>query len=128
MCLNGLNDVLFANTIKSDGFIVDFLFEKRRATAFQESKKDIENHGLALEDLMSEGVESIHRPAFIDTRQKAVFTAAVGLGDDHQVRRCITKEYYDLTGPTKYSIRLQRLKDDRGITPIETHMPTAKTR
>ncbi|GAA5817579.1 hypothetical protein MFLAVUS_011127 [Mucor flavus] len=46
----GLNDVLFANTIKSDGFTVDFLFEKRRATARQESKNYIENHDLDLKD------------------------------------------------------------------------------
>ncbi|KAG2193093.1 hypothetical protein INT46_011883, partial [Mucor plumbeus] len=38
-----------------------------------------------------------------------------------------TKEYYDLTGSTKYSIKLQRLKDERGITPIETDMPVTKT-
>ncbi|CEP17611.1 hypothetical protein [Parasitella parasitica] len=38
-----------------------------------------------------------------------------------------TKEYYDLTGSTKYTIKLQNLKNEAGITPIKTDIPTAKT-
>ena len=56
-----------------------------------------------------------------------MFTTAVGLGDDHQIPEFCTKEYYDLTGTTKYSISLQRLKDERGIKSIETDMTTTKT-
>lgn len=74
---------------------------------------------ILLEDFTYDEVESVYRPAFIDPGRKAVFTAAVGLGDDHQVRRCSTKEYYDLTGSTKYAIKLQNLKNEAGITPIE---------
>jgi len=118
---DGENTVLFNNLVRSDGFAVDFIFNRKK----QESI--IGGHDLTLEDFTYEEVEGVYRPAFIDPGRKAVFTAAVGLGDDHQVRRCSTKEYYDLTGSTKYSIKLQRLKDERGITPIETDMPTTKT-
>ncbi|GAA5814925.1 hypothetical protein MFLAVUS_008428 [Mucor flavus] len=110
---SGLNDVLFANTIKSDGFTVDFLFEKRRATARQESKNDIENHDLALKDFKYEEVERMYHPIFIDSGRKAV--------------RRSTKEYYNLTGSTKYSSRLQRLKNMKDLTIIETNIPTQKT-
>ncbi|KAG2202838.1 hypothetical protein INT46_000497 [Mucor plumbeus] len=115
------NTVLFNNLVRSDGFAVDFIFNRKK----QESI--IGGHDLTLEDFTYEEVEGVYRPVFIGPGQKAVFTAAVGLGDDHQVRRCSTKEYYDLTGSTKYSIKLQRLKVERGITPIETDMPTTKT-
>lgn len=125
---NGLNNVLFSNTIKSDGFTVDFLFEKRRATALKEVKKDIENHDLVLEDFEYEEVERIYQPVFIDPGRKAVYTAAIGLDtSNHQIRQCSTKEYYNLTGSTKYSSRLQKLKDSKGLTSIETNIPTQKT-
>jgi hypothetical protein len=66
---------------------------------------------LALEDFTYEEVEGAYRATFIDPGRKAVFTTAVGLGDDYQVRRCSAKEYYDKTGSIKYSIKLQMLKD-----------------
>ncbi|GAA5808947.1 hypothetical protein MFLAVUS_002347 [Mucor flavus] len=114
---NGLNDVLFANTIKSD----------RRATARQESKNDIENHDLALKDFEYEEVERMYHPIFIDPGRKAVYTAAIGLDTmDHQIRRCSTKEYYNLTGSTKYLSRLQRLKNMKDLTIIETNISTQK--
>jgi len=125
---NGLNNVLFSNTTKSDGFTVDFLFEKRRAMALKEVKKDIENHDLVLEDFEYEEVERIYQPVFIDPGRKAVYTAAIGLDtSNHQIRQCSTKEYYNLTGSTKYSSRLQKLKDSKGLTSIETNIPTQKT-
>ncbi|KAG2203207.1 hypothetical protein INT46_008991 [Mucor plumbeus] len=125
---NGLNNVLLSNTIKSDGFTVDFLFEKRRATAPKEVKKDIENHDLVLEDFEYEEVERIYQPVFIDPGRKAVYTAVIGLDtSNHQIRQCSTKEYYNITGSTKYSSRLQKLKDSKGLTSIETNIPTQKT-
>ncbi|KAG2202343.1 hypothetical protein INT46_004668 [Mucor plumbeus] len=124
---NGLNNVLFSNTIKSDGFTVDFLFEKRRATALKEVKKDIENHDLVLEDFEYEEVERIYQPVFIDPGRKAVYTAAIGLDtSNHQIRQYSIKEYYNLTGSTKYSSRSQKLKDSKGLTSIETNIPTQK--
>lgn len=36
-------------------------------------------------------MENVCRPAFINPGRKAVFAAAVDLGGDHQVRRCILK-------------------------------------
>lgn len=117
----GDNTVLFNNIVRSDGFAVDFVFCRKK----QESV--IGAHDLRLDDFSYDEVESVYRPAFIDPGRKSVFTAAVGLGDNHQVRRCSTKEYYDLTGSTKYAIKLQKLKNEAGITLIETNTPTAKT-
>ncbi|KAG2202266.1 hypothetical protein INT46_009992, partial [Mucor plumbeus] len=107
---NGLNNVLFFNTIKSDGFAVDFLFERIRAAALKEE------------------VERIYQSVFIDPDRKAVYTAVIGLDtSNHQIRQCSTKEYYNLTGPTKYSSRLQKLKYIKGLTSIETNIPIQKT-
>jgi hypothetical protein len=56
-----------------------------------------------------------------------VYTAAIGLDtSNHQIRQCSTKEYYNLTGSTKYLSRLQKLKDIKGLTSIETNIPTQK--
>jgi hypothetical protein len=83
------------------GLQFDYLFEKRRATALKEAKKDIENHDLVLEDFEYEEVKRIHQPVFIDPGRKAVYTAAIGLDTrNHQIRQCSTKEYYNLIGST----------------------------
>lgn len=107
--------------IRSDGFAVDFVFNKRK------QEPVIENHGLALQDFQYQEVMDLYRPTFIDPGRKSVFTAVVGLGDKHQVRKCSTAEYYHLTGSTQYQKKLQRRKDEAGITLIESNTPTAKT-
>ena len=57
-----------------------------------------------------------------------MYTAVIGLDtSNHQIRQCSTKEYYNLTGPTKYSSRLQKLKYIKGLTSIETNIPIQKT-
>lgn len=125
---NGLNNLLFANTIKSDGFTVDFLFEKRRASAAQELTNDIKSHDLALEDFEYEEIEKIYRPCFLDPGRKSVYTAAIGLNfKQHQLRRCTTKEYYHFTGSTSYLAKLEKKKSDEGIKVIESAIPTSKT-
>ncbi|CEG83564.1 hypothetical protein RMATCC62417_17465 [Rhizopus microsporus] len=52
----------------------------------------------------------------------------MGLDENqHEIRRCTTKEYYHLTGFTVYTKKLQQEKDTAGITAIEAATPTAKT-
>jgi hypothetical protein len=122
---DGENNVLFGNIIKSDGFCVDFLFD-RRADYGQED--DIVNHDLCLEDFTLEEVKQSYRTSFLDPGRKSVYTAVTGLNSqEHCVRRCSTKEYYHLTGSTVFSIELQKTKDQEGITQIESAAPTAKT-
>jgi hypothetical protein len=125
---NGLNNVLCSNTIKSDGFTVDFFLKREELRLSKKQKKDIKNHNLVLEDFEYEEIERIYQPVFIDPGRKAVYTAAIGLDtSNRQIRQCSTKEYYNLTGSTKYSSRLQKLKDSKGLTSIETNISTQKT-
>jgi hypothetical protein len=122
---NGQNDVLFGNTVKSDGFCVDFLFYKR---AYSQTEDTIENHDVSLEDFTFEEVKQYYRPSFLDPGRKSVYTAAMGLNpQEHSIIRCTIKEYYHLTGSTMYAKKLQQQKDQDGITEIESAIPTAKT-
>ncbi|KAI9275006.1 hypothetical protein EDC94DRAFT_509375, partial [Helicostylum pulchrum] len=124
---NGENDILFGNIIRSDGFCVDFLFY-RCIESKQDDTISIPNHNLELQDFTFEEVENTYRPRFIDPGRKSVFTAANGLdSSQHQVRRCNTKKYYHLTGSTVYSSKLQKKKDEEGITVIESGIPTSKS-
>lgn len=93
--ISGENSILFNNYIRSDGFAVDFVFNKR-----SQQSHSIENHDLTVKDFEYEEVITSYRPMFIDPGRKSVFTAVVGLEDNHQVRKCSTSEYYHLTGST----------------------------
>ncbi|ORE11873.1 hypothetical protein BCV72DRAFT_331883 [Rhizopus microsporus var. microsporus] len=105
---NQNNKIMFANTVKSDGFSVDFVFNKR-------TTKDtslIANIDLKLEDFGLEEVKQAYQPMFLDPGRKSVFTAAIGLDTtNHQIRRCSTAE----------------LKAQKGIRTIETNIPSPKT-
>jgi hypothetical protein len=115
---------MFANTVKSDGFSVDFLFNKR--TTKDTSSKTTTD--LELEDFGLEEVKQTYQPIFLDPRRKGVFAATVGLDTtNHQIRRCSTAEYYHMTGSTKHLRKLEKLKVERGIKEIETSIPSPKT-
>ncbi|KAI7899771.1 uncharacterized protein BX663DRAFT_478072 [Cokeromyces recurvatus] len=118
---NGENTILFNNYVRSDGFAIDFVFNRRRKDSI------VVLHDLTLQDFTYNEVESTFRPAFVDPGRKSVFTAAVGLGDAQQIRGCSTKEYYTMTGSTNYQKKMERLKNVGGITSIESEMPSAKT-
>ncbi|ORE01021.1 hypothetical protein BCV72DRAFT_177730, partial [Rhizopus microsporus var. microsporus] len=121
---NQNNKVMFANTVKSDGFSVDFVFNKR-------TTKDtslIANIDLKLEDFGLEEAKQAYQPMFLDPGRKSVFTAAIGLDTaNHQIRRCSTAEYYHRTGSTKYIKKLERFKAQKGIKTIETNISSPKT-
>ncbi|PHZ15289.1 uncharacterized protein RHIMIDRAFT_271994, partial [Rhizopus microsporus ATCC 52813] len=106
------NKVIFANTIKSDGFSVDFAFSKR-TTSDTSSKTNID---LELEDFDLEEVNRNYQPMFLNPGRKSVFTAAIGLDKTkHQIRCCSTAEYYHMTGSTKHLKKLEKLKVEKGI-------------
>ncbi|KAG1001747.1 hypothetical protein G6F63_012223 [Rhizopus arrhizus] len=109
---NENNKILFGNTIKSDGFSVDFVFYR----------KERMNHGsdveLTLEDFNYEEVHNQYHPMFLDPGRKSLFTAVVGVSSAKQIRKSSVKEYYHLTGSTIYSKKLELKKvfwhqDDR---------------
>ncbi|KAI8984088.1 hypothetical protein BDF20DRAFT_971280 [Mycotypha africana] len=117
-------ETLFRNIVRSDGFTVDFLFSKKGKA---KKEKTIENHRLTLEDFDLAEIEAGYRPCFIDPGRKDFFTAAIGLDvEKHQVQSCSTKEYYHMTGSTRYSAKIEKKKAGR-IKGIESDMPTAKT-
>ncbi|CEG76690.1 hypothetical protein RMATCC62417_11550 [Rhizopus microsporus] len=90
---------MFANTIKSDGFSVDFVLSKRTANGTS-SKTNID---LKLEYFDLEEVKQTYEPMFLNPGRKSVFTVAIGLDKTkHQIRHCSTAEYYHMTGSTKH--------------------------
>ena len=119
---NGDNTVLFGNFIRSDGFGLDLIYNKRK-----QNRTIIESHDLTLDDFDYQEVEASYCPIFIDPGRKSVFTAAIGLKDAQQIRRCTIKEYYHLTGSTVYQKKLKKLKEANGIADIESGIPTPKT-
>ena len=114
---------MFANTIKSNGFSVDFMFNKRIAN-HTSSKTNV---ALEFEDFDLKAVNQHYQPMILDHRRKSVFTAAIGLDKTkHQIRHCSTAEYYRMTGSTKYLKTLERPKVEKGIKGIETSIPSLK--
>ncbi|KAL4207464.1 hypothetical protein AB4K20DRAFT_1832890 [Rhizopus microsporus] len=118
------NKIMFANTVKSDGFTVDFVINKR-------TTKDTSlaaNVDLAPEDFDLKEVKQTYQPMFLGPGRKSVFTAAIGLDTtNHQIRRCSTAKYYHMTGSTKYIKKLEKLKTEKGIKDIENNITSAKT-
>ncbi|OAD77845.1 hypothetical protein PHYBLDRAFT_164735 [Phycomyces blakesleeanus NRRL 1555(-)] len=99
LMFNGENNVLLGIIDRSDGFSVDFLFYKRSHNTTDEIS--IVDHDFGIKHFIFEEVTKMYRPSFLDPGRNRVFTAAVRLDpNDHQLRRCTTKEYFHLTGST----------------------------
>ncbi|KAI9475648.1 MAG: hypothetical protein EXX96DRAFT_273362 [Benjaminiella poitrasii] len=120
---NGSNNKLFGNLARSDGFTIGFLFYTRK---IQTKDSTLMNSDLLLDDFDLEEIYAGYLPIAIDPGRKSVFTAVTG-SDSRKVKRCSIKEYYHLTGSTKYSAKLQRLKDQHNITDIKSRIPSNKT-
>ncbi|KAI8971504.1 hypothetical protein BDF20DRAFT_884870, partial [Mycotypha africana] len=100
---NGDNKELFGNIVRTDGFSVDFLFYKRQQSGHGAS---FQKFDLTLDDFSLDEVDNTYLPITLDPGRKSVFTAAIGLEYNRQVRRCTTSEYYHMTGSTQYSTKL----------------------
>ncbi|KAG0876370.1 hypothetical protein G6F15_010113 [Rhizopus arrhizus] len=90
---NENNKILFGNTIKSDGFSVDFVFYRKER---MNNGSDVE---LTLEGFNYEEVHNQCHPMFLDPGRKSLFTAVVGVSSAKQIRKSSVKEYYHLTAP-----------------------------
>ncbi|KAI8063363.1 uncharacterized protein B0P05DRAFT_605597 [Gilbertella persicaria] len=123
----GTNKRLFGNLIRSDGFSVDFVFNKRTITE-KRLTKQINQADLILDGFEQHKVGSHYLPIGIDPGRKRVFTAFVGSSDNiNNFRQCSINEYYHLTGSTRFSAEQEKKKKACGIKTIETNIPTNKT-
>ncbi|KAG0931403.1 hypothetical protein G6F30_011222 [Rhizopus arrhizus] len=96
---NENNKILFENTIKSDGFSVDFVFYRKER---MNNGSDVE---LTLKDFNYEEVHNQYHPMFLDPGHKSLFTAVVGVASAKQIRKSSCS----------------------GIKTIESQIPTSKT-
>ncbi|ORE03476.1 hypothetical protein BCV72DRAFT_315350 [Rhizopus microsporus var. microsporus] len=124
---------MFANTVKSGGFSVDFVFSKRKT-------KDISltaNIDLKLEDFGLEEVKQTYQPMFLDPGRKSMFTAAIS--KDHfylyQGKQRAAEETVNMLahGGTKYNKRKKRHRKKKRskkqklmANPKEKKNPVAK--
>ncbi|CEG75786.1 hypothetical protein RMATCC62417_10776 [Rhizopus microsporus] len=114
---------MFTNTIKSNGFSVDFVFNKR--TTKDASSETIID--LKLEDFGLEEVKQTYQPMSLDLGRKSVLTAAIGLDEaKYQIKHCSTAEYYYMTESTKRFRKLEKLKAEKGRKDIENNIPSPK--
>ena len=110
---------MFTNRFTTNGYQASFHF----ARASKNASVDLE-----LDDFCADEIESYFRPCAIDPGRQHIFQAAYGTGSDqHELRRCSTKEYYQLTGSLQRKKKLQAAKKRNGIEYIESNFPTAKT-
>lgn len=116
---------MFNNLVRSDGFSVDFVFVKKRIPESTESR--LMNSDLLLQDFKFEEVKDKYNPISIDPGRKSVFTAAVGIDENVQIRRCTTSEYYHNTGSNSFSKKQKKKKSQTGIDKIESAIPSCKT-
>ncbi|KAI9472093.1 MAG: hypothetical protein EXX96DRAFT_582857 [Benjaminiella poitrasii] len=111
---------------KSDGYAIGFIFNRKKRSNAPEL---IENHNLTLDDFNFKEVKNTCRPAFLDPGRKRVFCASLGLDNkNHRIRQCTMKEYYHMTGSTRYlKKKLQQMKANRSIDTLESSIPWPKT-
>ncbi|KAI8087735.1 uncharacterized protein B0P05DRAFT_594969 [Gilbertella persicaria] len=123
----GTNKRLFGNQIRSDGFSVDFVFNKRTITE-KRLTEQINQVDLILDDFEKHEADSHYLPIAVDLGRKRAFTASAGSnGNINDFRQRSIKEYYHLTGSTKFSAEQEKKKKACGIKTIETNISTNKT-
>lgn len=120
---NGNNSILFGNIVRTDGVSVDFLFYRKHQVGPGPSYQRFD---LALEDFDLSEVKDKYLPISLDPGRTSVFTATVGLQSNRHLR-CTTKEYYHMTGSTRFSRKQNKLKKDTGIESLESEIPSPKT-
>ncbi|KAG1139363.1 hypothetical protein G6F38_009889 [Rhizopus arrhizus] len=115
---NENNNILFGNTIKSDGFSVDFVFYR----------KERMNHGsdveLTLEDFNYEEVHNQYHSMFLDPGRKSLFTAVVGVASAKQIRKFSLLDFY---GKDTVHHRFQLYQDRQRAPEMMANMLTHGT-
>ncbi|KAG1300639.1 hypothetical protein G6F61_012835 [Rhizopus arrhizus] len=85
---NENNKILFENTIKSDGFSVDFVFYRKER---MNNGSDVE---LTLKDFNYEEVHNQYHPMFLGPGRKSLFTAIVSVASAKQIRKSSLLDFY----------------------------------
>ncbi|KAL0074393.1 hypothetical protein J3Q64DRAFT_1649201, partial [Phycomyces blakesleeanus] len=121
---NGKNQIMFGNLIRSNGFSIDCLFYKRSPTPIEVRNRTLQ---LELSDFEFNEVQNYYKPVFVDLGRKVVFAAAEGLSiKAHSLLRCTIREYYHMTGSTRYQADQLQQKRQNGVEAIESHIPSHK--
>ena len=115
--------IAFANKITTDGYAINFLFARKKAT-----DKEVQSIQLELQDFTASEIHEHFQPVAVDPGRNQIFTACYGSGQtEHQIRRMSTTEYYSMTGSNQRNKALQKEKKDSGLATIEESRPSPKT-
>jgi hypothetical protein len=107
----------------TDGYAINFLFARRKA-----SDNEVQKMQLELQDFTASEIHEYFQPVAVDPGRNQIFTACYGSGqNNHQVRRMSSLEYYSMIGSSQRNKILQREKTQSGFAKVETDRPTPKT-
>ncbi|MDR2285596.1 MAG: hypothetical protein LBE37_20455, partial [Sphingobacterium sp.] len=107
-------------SLQTDGYGICFLFGRK--------KQDATHYDMKLEDFCEEDFNEYLIPCSVDPGRRMVFTAALGNdSSNHEIRRCSQKERTCYTGYKRRQKYVEKLKERKGIKPIETNIPSPKT-
>ncbi|KAG1050437.1 hypothetical protein G6F43_007287 [Rhizopus delemar] len=113
---NKNNKILFGNTIKSDGFSVDFVFYRKKR---MNNGSDVE---LTLEDFNYEEVHNQYHPIFLDPGRKSLFTAVVGIASAKQIRKSSLLDFYGKdTAHHRFQLYQDRQRAPEMLANMLTH-------
>ncbi|KAG2203935.1 hypothetical protein INT47_007518, partial [Mucor saturninus] len=114
--------VMMRNILCTDGRSADFLFTR---PAVPKDNKDIR---LEMNDFETWEMQDVLRLWGADPGVTDIFVASDGNGNDaHEIRSISTAEYYVKAGYKKNQVTTKSLKQEEGITTIETNIPTHRT-
>ncbi|KAI8967903.1 hypothetical protein BDF20DRAFT_195597 [Mycotypha africana] len=111
-------------TAQSDGHGITLQFVRRKATSGNTKAL------LQLDDFNLAEVGEYFHPITVDPGRNEIFTAAVGFNNinhkNHEIRSCSKSERVTFAGYTKRSTYSKKLKERKGITSIESSLPSPK--
>ncbi|KAI8977462.1 hypothetical protein BDF20DRAFT_821169 [Mycotypha africana] len=108
-------------TAQSDGHGITLQFVRRKATSGNTKAL------LQLDDFNLVEVGEYFHPITVDPGRNEIFTAAVGFNNvNHEIRSCSKSERANFAGYTRRSTYSKKLKEKKGITSIESSLPSPK--
>ncbi|KAI8988273.1 hypothetical protein BDF20DRAFT_813409, partial [Mycotypha africana] len=110
-------------TAQSDGHAIALQFVRRKATSGDTRAL------LQLDDFNLAEIGEYFHPITVDPGRNEVFTAAVGFSNvNHDIRSCSKGERanFAFAGYTRRSTYLKKSKERKGITSIESSLPSPK--